>query len=181
MRFPKVCWYSLLVSKIGIGLGVEICEDNIDVCHRLGRNKLNPDRCPVIIVKFVRRWLKKELLKQDRIKCNFSTHHSSSTTNMPLYVNESLCLTRHCILVIEKKKKLKRATNMRGSLLVKFYCIKMMVKRSLNLIIFMILIVQNSCLKIMYIIRVFTKHLLLKFLTFSRYLTPIFPKIPGCF
>ncbi|XP_046681380.1 uncharacterized protein LOC124368148 [Homalodisca vitripennis] len=79
-----------IVKEVGKALDMTISDTMIDACHRLGR-RTDPNRPPPgIIVKFVRRLDKEELLKKRRVKNNLSTRHMNMGTDQPVYINEAL-------------------------------------------------------------------------------------------
>lgn len=83
-----------VVQELGKALDMDIAESMIDACHRLGRSKGPSSPPPGIIVKFVRRLDKEELLRRRRVKSNLSTRHMNLKVDQPVYVNESLSPAR---------------------------------------------------------------------------------------
>jgi hypothetical protein len=97
-----------LVKKVGTGLGVEINDLMIDVCHRLPNR--NSEKPPVLVVKFVRRIDKDKLLEKRRArKGDFSTRHMGLATDNPVFLNEALTTMRRRLFLQarEVKKRLK--------------------------------------------------------------------------
>ncbi|KAG8306160.1 hypothetical protein J6590_054290 [Homalodisca vitripennis] len=87
-------------------LNVNIADDMIDVCHRVG-SKDNPSRPRGIVVKFVRRTDKELLINKRREKRQeFSTRHIGLAVDKPTFLNESLSPARRRLLgqVREVKK-----------------------------------------------------------------------------
>lgn len=87
-----------VVQAVGHSLGIEITEDMVDACHRLGSKQEGRKRG--IIVKFTRRDVKEDVLNKRKIKRNFNTH-DLNIKNSPaevVYINESLSPNRRKIL-----------------------------------------------------------------------------------
>lgn len=82
-----------IVKDVGKALDLTISDSMVDTCHRLGVRQ-NGDKPPGIIVKFVRRIDKEELLRKRRVKRTLSTRHMSRPDDLPVYVNESLSPAR---------------------------------------------------------------------------------------
>lgn len=87
-----------LIQKVGNCLGLQIHDDAVDACHRLGSNRVGEERPRGIVVKFTRRTIKEELLTKRRVKRNLNT----SDIDFPgpakvIYINESLTPTRRRI------------------------------------------------------------------------------------
>lgn len=82
------------VKKVCTALDVHVERNNIDVCHRL--KKPQDSHWPAtIIVRFVQRDLKNQVLSKRRVKRNFSTLHCGyQSTSAPIYINENLCFGR---------------------------------------------------------------------------------------
>lgn len=99
-----------VVKDVGRALNMNITDEMVDACHRLGRRS-NGGHPPGIIVKFVRRFDKDEILKQRRVKRNLSTRHMGRNDDRPIYVNESLSPSRRRLLaaakVVQKQKNFK--------------------------------------------------------------------------
>jgi hypothetical protein len=88
------------VKKVGEALNVDINESMIDACHRVG--KVQKDRPRAIIVKFVRRTDKEEVMTRRRQrKRDFSTRHLGLPTDTPIYINDSLSPARRRLLARE--------------------------------------------------------------------------------
>ncbi|XP_046688637.1 uncharacterized protein LOC124374476 [Homalodisca vitripennis] len=98
-----------VVKEVGKALDMDITRSMIDACHRLG-NKSGPNNLPPrIIVKFVSRLDKEEFLRKRRVKSSFSTRHMNLGVDQPVYINESLTLTRRKLL--GEARRLKREKN----------------------------------------------------------------------
>jgi hypothetical protein len=92
-----------IVKSISKALEYPITDQQIDNCHRLTTRDIT--RPPPILIKLVRKIDKDELLKKRRIKRDFSTRHLGLTTDIPLYLNESLSPERRKILALARKAK----------------------------------------------------------------------------
>lgn len=87
-----------IVKNIGAALGAELTAEDIDACHRLG---LKTDgRRRGIIVKFVRRQTKEEMLRKRKVNRNLNTSDIgiSSGPAEIVYMNESLSPARRRVL-----------------------------------------------------------------------------------
>ncbi|XP_046685860.1 uncharacterized protein LOC124371555 [Homalodisca vitripennis] len=60
---------------------------------------------PGIVVKFVRRLDKEELLRKRRVKSNFSTRHMNLSMDQPIYINEALSQARRRLLAAARQVK----------------------------------------------------------------------------
>jgi hypothetical protein len=91
--------------EVGRALNMVIMKDMIDICHRLPvpRNKNTSDRVPGIIVRFVRRYDKEELLQKRKIKRNLTCASLGLQSNSPIYVNQSLAPGRRTLFNMAKK------------------------------------------------------------------------------
>lgn len=99
-----------VVKDVGKALDMTITDSMIDACHRLKRRPgAGAQQTPGIVVKFVRRLDKEELLKKRRIKHNFSTRHMNLSTDSPIYINESLSPARRRLFVLARD--IKRSKN----------------------------------------------------------------------
>lgn len=96
-----------LVQQVGKSLGVEFNESNIDACHRLGNAKQGAPT-PGIVVRFVQRNIKEELLRKRKVKRDFSTVHIGLSVAMPIYINESLCPGRRKVFAMARAAKLEK-------------------------------------------------------------------------
>lgn len=94
-----------VVKNVGKGLDMDITESMIDACHRLGRRPGPDSPPPGIIVKFVRRLDKEQLLKKRRVKSNFSTRHMNLPMDQPVYINEALSPARRRLFAEARKAK----------------------------------------------------------------------------
>lgn len=97
------------VKKVGVALGINITDDMVDACHRLGKKREdgNPRG---IVVKFTRRVVKEEILQKRRVKRNLNTTHigEKNSPGEVIYINESLTKVRrelHKEVRALKKKK----------------------------------------------------------------------------
>lgn len=88
----------MIVKTIGTALGVELTAEDIDACHRLGPK--TDGRRRGIIVKFVRRQTKEEMLRKRKVKRNLNTSDIgiSSGPAEIVYMNESLSPARRRVL-----------------------------------------------------------------------------------
>lgn len=100
-----------VVKEVGKALNMDISESMIDACHRLGRRPGPGGPPPGIIVRFVRRLDKEELMKKRRVKSNFSTRHMNLGMDQPVYINEALSPARRRLLA--EARKLKREKEFR--------------------------------------------------------------------
>ncbi|KAG8300561.1 hypothetical protein J6590_073413 [Homalodisca vitripennis] len=95
--------------SMGYGLSRGDLDAMVDACHRLGRQ--TGDNPPGIIIKFVRRFDKEELLKKRRVKRTLSIRHIGRSDDRPIYVNESLSPARRRLYAmarrVQKEKDLK--------------------------------------------------------------------------
>lgn len=99
-----------IIKTVGDSLGLEVKEESVDACHRLGIKRVNESRPRGIIVKFTRRLVKEEMLKKRRVKRNLNTHDIGFTDKPAevIYINESLTPARrevHKEVRALKKKK----------------------------------------------------------------------------
>lgn len=92
------------VIDVARALDVEIKEEMIDACHRLP--KVNNRPTSGIIVKFVRRCHKEQLLERRKVKRNLSTTQLGFTVSNPVYVNQSLAPARRVLFA--KAKQIQR-------------------------------------------------------------------------
>ncbi|KAG8300164.1 hypothetical protein J6590_082971 [Homalodisca vitripennis] len=82
------------MNEVEKALDFNLTESMIDACHRLGK-KTGPNNSPPgIIVKFVRRLDKDELLRKRRVRRDFSTRHMNLNVDKPVYINEALSPAR---------------------------------------------------------------------------------------
>ena len=90
-----------IVMQLGRAIGVDIEKRDIDVSHRLQRNAKN--QVP-IIVKFVRRTKKIEILKNRRkLKEINSSHIVKGSKNEKIYINEHLTKTNQTLFISARK------------------------------------------------------------------------------
>lgn len=100
-----------VVQKVGKALSMDISEQQIDTCHRLG-NRNGPNGSPPgIIVKFVRRLDKEAFLQKRRVKRDLSTRHMNLTMDRPVYVNEALSPMRRRLFA--EARRFKKDNNIR--------------------------------------------------------------------
>lgn len=87
-----------IVKSVGDALGVKLSSEDIDASHRLGPKQ--DGRRRGIIVKFVRRHVKEEMLRKRKIKRNLNTNDigMSSGPAEVVYMNESLSQSRRKVL-----------------------------------------------------------------------------------
>lgn len=93
-----------VVKKVGVALDLNITESMVDVCHRLGRRD-DAKGSSGIIVRFVRRMDKEELLKRRRVKRTLSTRHMGLPSDVPVYINESLSPARRRLYAMARQAK----------------------------------------------------------------------------
>lgn len=87
-----------VIKSVGTALGMNITEEMIDACHRLGAKQDRKVRG--IIVKFTRRTIKGNMLHKRKVKRNFNTHDLGFKDLQAdvVYINESLSPARRKIL-----------------------------------------------------------------------------------
>lgn len=87
-----------IVQTIGKVLQVTVSAEDIDACHRLGPKQ--DGRRRGIIVKFVRRHMKEEMLRKRKIKRNLNTSDIGMASGPAevVYMNESLSPARRKVL-----------------------------------------------------------------------------------
>lgn len=96
-----------IVKEVGKALDLTIEDSMVDACHRLGKpNRENP---PGIIVKFVRRIDKEEMLKKRRVKRTLSTRHLGRPDDRTIYINESLSPARRRLHAMAKQFQKEKA------------------------------------------------------------------------
>ncbi|XP_054266878.1 uncharacterized protein LOC128989046 [Macrosteles quadrilineatus] len=96
-----------IVKEVGKAMDMDITDTMVDTCHRLGPRGSGSTQSG-IIVKFVRRIDKEELLRKRRVKRTLSTRHMGRTDDLPIYNNESLSPARrrlHTLARTYKKEK----------------------------------------------------------------------------
>lgn len=95
-----------IVINVGKALGMDINREMIDVSHRLkkptGRNDGG------IIVKFVRRTDKEELVRRRKVKRDLNTTNIGFPTNDVIYINQSLTPNRRKIYGAARRLKKER-------------------------------------------------------------------------
>lgn len=93
-----------IVTNIAKALDVKIDTTMIQNCFRVKTNALN--QASPIMVNFMKKDYRNELLKNRRIKVNFSTRHIEGfNTDVPVYINESLTPLRRKLLAIARKNR----------------------------------------------------------------------------
>lgn len=94
-----------VVKEVGRALDMNIAGEMIDACHRLGKKLGSNDTPPGIIVKFVRRFDKEELLRKRRVKSSLSTRHMNMSVDRPVYINEALSPARRRLFAAARQIK----------------------------------------------------------------------------
>lgn len=94
-----------VVKAVGKSLDMDISDLMIDACHRLGKRSGPSSSPPGIIVKFVRRLDKEELLRKRRVKRNLSTRHMNLNVDLPVYINEALSPARRRLFAETRRIK----------------------------------------------------------------------------
>lgn len=84
---------STIVTEIGNALGMNINNENIDACHRLG--KKSGERPRTIIVKFLRRQDQEKMIKERKMRRMLNVDDVwkkgfTPSENSTIYINESL-------------------------------------------------------------------------------------------
>lgn len=93
-----------IVVSVGEALGCQINKNLIEACHRLGKRSGENKSSP-IIVKFIKRNVKEDILQKRRVKRDFSTRHMNLQSDMPVYINESLCPVRRAVFYEARRVK----------------------------------------------------------------------------
>lgn len=93
-----------VVKGVGNALNMKIEDCMIDACHRL-KSRPGSNDPPTIIVKFVRRGTKEELLRKRREKKTLSTKHMNLHMDRPIYINESLSPARRHLAALARVAK----------------------------------------------------------------------------
>lgn len=87
-----------IIKNVGKALKMTIQDQMIDACHRIGRRN-DKERPRGIIVKFVRRMDKEQLMNQRKEKKrDFTTRHLNLPMDLPIYLNDSLSPTKRKLL-----------------------------------------------------------------------------------
>lgn len=94
-----------IVKEVGTALGMQMDAGMIDACHRMGKRPGSNNATPGIIVKFVRRIDKEEMLRKKRVKRNLSTRHMNMNTDIPIYINEALSPARRRLYAAARQVK----------------------------------------------------------------------------
>lgn len=92
------------VIEVGKALDIDVRADMIDVCHRL--KKQNNRATPGIIVRFVRRTDKENMLQKRRVKRTLSTRHLGLPSDQPIYLNQSLSQSRRILFAKARQVKI---------------------------------------------------------------------------
>lgn len=115
-----------IIKKVGEGVGVPIDGKDIDTCHRLGAARGEDSRrTRGIIVKFVRRSIKEELLYKRRVKRNFNTKDIGFEDRPAevIYMNESLSTGRRQVFnaarMLKKENRLQYVWVRNGKVLTR--------------------------------------------------------------
>lgn len=114
---------SEVVKELGNALNVDIVDEMIDACHRVGRINSERNQPRGIIVKFVRRTDKETLMNKRRVKRDFSTRHMGMAMDTPIYLNDSLSPSRRRLLAqarqLRKEKAYKHLWLRNGNILLR--------------------------------------------------------------
>lgn len=96
-----------IVKNVGKALNMDITDDMVDACHRVGNKQDSTASRPRgIIVKFVRRFDKELLVSKRRDKKrDFSTRHIGLSVDKPIFVNKSLSPVRRRLLGLAREVK----------------------------------------------------------------------------
>ncbi|KAG8255339.1 hypothetical protein J6590_095113 [Homalodisca vitripennis] len=101
--------FSELVKHVGKALYVNINNRMIGPCHRTSKKPRRETRLRGIIIKFVRWNDKEELMRKRREKkIDFSTRHLGLTTDIPIYLNNSLSPARKRLLAQARQLRKER-------------------------------------------------------------------------
>lgn len=92
------------VKNLGSALGMDITEEMVDACHRLKKPK-DGKQPPGIIIKFVRRYDKQNLLQKKKAKRDLKTDALGYSVKNTIYINSSLSPERRRLLAAAKLKK----------------------------------------------------------------------------
>ncbi|XP_046662973.1 uncharacterized protein LOC124355863 [Homalodisca vitripennis] len=92
------------VKKVGAALNMTIENDMVDACHRLYK-KPGTKGPAGIIVKFVRRGGKEDMIHKRKVKRALSTRHINLPMDSQIYINESFCPTKRRLLALARVKK----------------------------------------------------------------------------
>ncbi|XP_046685349.1 uncharacterized protein LOC124371080, partial [Homalodisca vitripennis] len=98
-----------IVKEVGKVLDFNISNTMIDACHRLGKRSEPNSPPPGIVLKFISRLDKEELLRKRRVKSKFSTRHMNLEMDKPVYINESLTPMKRKLMA--EARKFKRENN----------------------------------------------------------------------
>lgn len=93
------------VKYVCTALDVKIQKNNIDVCYRL-KTPQDGKWPATIIVRFVQRDMKNQVLAKRRDKRNFSTLHCGyQSPSSPIYINENLCFGKNKLYKAAREAK----------------------------------------------------------------------------
>lgn len=93
------------VKYVCTALDVKIQKNNIDVCNRL-KTPQDGKWPATIIVRFVQRDMKNQVLAKRRVKRNFSTLHCGyQSPSSPIYINENLCFGKNKLYKAAREAK----------------------------------------------------------------------------
>lgn len=92
-----------IVKEVGKVLDFEITKPMIDACHRMGRRPGHNSAPAGIVVRFVSRLDKEELLRRRRVKSNLSTRHMNLGVDQPVYINEALTPARRKLMAAARQ------------------------------------------------------------------------------
>lgn len=110
------------VKKVGMALDMPIKEEMVDACHRLRRR--NDGKPLAIIVKFVRRLDKQDMLHKRRVKRTLTTAQMGYPTTSPVYINEVKSSLRAKIFAAAREIKKEKTTAFYGCEKARYSCEK---------------------------------------------------------
>lgn len=96
-----------IIKKVGSALDVQIGDEMVDTCYRVRKKDLTSKQTATIVVKFVRKAIKDEVMRMRRVKRTFSTRHLGLADDTPVYINESLSSGRRRLFA--KARELKKS------------------------------------------------------------------------
>lgn len=110
-----------IICKMSNALGHQISEKEIDICHRMKSRK--EGQTPPIVVRFVRRMDRNEIIQRRKVKRDFSTRDMGQSLDSRVYINESLSLSRRKVFAtareLYKKNKIKYIWVKNGKILAR--------------------------------------------------------------
>lgn len=104
------------VFQISRAIGVKLDKEDIDACHRLRSQPRSKEPRPIII-KFVSRWKKDEIIQARRVRRTLSLQDIDASLKgtgegkKPIYINESL--TKDNRILLSKCKEFKKKNNIK--------------------------------------------------------------------